>query len=629
MYLNRFILRKRTLNASRVLILGFIFTAAVSLQAQTLGIDVYAGSGTITWTSVKSAGISFAWTKATEGINYIDANIGANESNGKAAGVYMGAYDFAHPEKNAPDTEAVYFWNVASNYIKADGKTIMPMLDYETFPGPVVGAANYPDWANQWCQDVQALAAASGVSVTPVIYISACNTSELSSLDNWTIPWIANYNGDGPSSGNPWIASCTPNEIWGSGVWAIWQYTSSASISGVTGNCDEDVFNGTVAQMTNTLLVGQIQLTTRLTNITVVAGNTAIFNVNATASVGSLTYQWRFNQKNISGATANTYTITNAQANNAGAYSVVVTNNAGDDIINTAFLTVVSPLANGINSPLDPPNLVNWWTGDGNGFDIYGTNNLTPAGNLVYTNGEVSQAFRLDGQTTGLPIPGGSEIAPNWTACMWIFHQRSRCTAAALLGDKLYAIKVEQYSNTDEVGISHSGVADYLFSPAYIVPLNTWTHLAFVATSTGVTLYANGVQKGTVSVSNFELPRNYIGADQFPGVTNVLSDFFIGGLDDIQIFNRALSAAEIASIYNAGSSGLVRAPQFTSITTNGNGQMQLNIIGQIAKPITINSSPDLFNWTQMGVISNQFGVTNFVDPDIAEPAKFYRATQAY
>lgn len=612
-------------------IVCLLLLAALSVQSQTLGIDVSGNNSTINWTSVKGANIKYAWAKATEGTSFIDSTFNANISNAKANGIYIGAYDFARPDKNAPESEAMYFWNVASNSIKADGKSFMPMLDYETFTGTFVGASSYADWANQWCLDVQALAAASGVSVTPVIYISACNTPNLSSLDNATIPWIADYNGEGPSSGSPWdVSVCTPNEIWGSGIWVLWQYTSTASISGVTGNCDEDVFNGDSIALTNLLLVGQISLTTRLTNITVVAGNSATFNVAGTSLGNTLTYQWRFNQKNIVGATTNTFTVTNAQESNAGAYSVMITNNTGK-IINTAFLTVLGPLTNGANSPLDPPNLVNWWTGDGNGFDIYGNNNLLPTGNLVYTNnGEVGLAFRLDGQTTGLSVPGGSEIAPNWTACMWIYHQRSKCTAATLLGDKLYALKVEQYSNTDDVGISHSGVADSLFSPAYSVPLNKWTHLAFVGTSTAVTLYTNGVQEGTVSVSGFLLPRQYIGADQFSTITNVLSDYAMGGLDDIQIYSRALSASEIASIFQAGSAGIVRAPQFTGIGTNGNGQIQLNLIGQTGKAIAINSSTNLqSNWTPLGTVVNQFGATNYIDANVSGPIKFYQATQPY
>src|ERR1035438_10043503 len=61
-----------------------------ALAQKPLGIDVssYQGGG-INWTSVKGAGIAFAWTKATEGTGYIDADFTINENNGKAAGVYV------------------------------------------------------------------------------------------------------------------------------------------------------------------------------------------------------------------------------------------------------------------------------------------------------------------------------------------------------------------------------------------------------------------------------------------------------------------------------------------------------------------------------------------------------------
>jgi hypothetical protein len=273
--------------------------------------------------------------------------------------------------------------------------------------------------------------------------------------------------------------------------------------------------------------------------------------------------------------------------------------------------------------------MVNWWAAGASGFDIYGTNNITPKGNLVYTNGEVGTAFRLDGQTTCLPIAGGTEISPNWTLCMWYFHQRSRNPSVCILGDQTYAIKVEQWSNTDEVGISQSGVADYLFSPAYTIPINVWTHLSFVANSSTVTLYTNGVMEGTVSASSFKLPRSYVGADMFSAVSGVFSDFSLGGLDEIQIFTNALSASQILSIYNAGHAGLVRAPQFTAITNVTGSQVQLNLIGQTGKSINLLSSTDLLNWSTLGTVSNPTGATNYTDSATASPQKFYQATQKY
>ena len=70
-------------------------------QANNLfGIDVSSYQGSITWSSVQAAGISFAWAKATEGLGYQDAYFIGNQNDGKAAGVYMGAYHYAHPEAN-------------------------------------------------------------------------------------------------------------------------------------------------------------------------------------------------------------------------------------------------------------------------------------------------------------------------------------------------------------------------------------------------------------------------------------------------------------------------------------------------------------------------------------------------
>jgi concanavalin A-like lectin/glucanase superfamily protein len=236
----------------------------------------------------------------------------------------------------------------------------------------------------------------------------------------------------------------------------------------------------------------------------------------------------------------------------------------------------------------------------------------------------VGLAFRLDGSSAYM-TSGGGEIAPPWTICGWVFHQRGRTPSTSLAGDTTYALKVEQWSNTDEVGISHSGVADYLFSPAYTLPLNTWTHLAIVANSSTVTLYANGVQKGTVSASNFELPRAFFGVDTFASVPD---DYMVGGVDELQIYTYALSASDVASIYNAGSSGLVRAPEFTSITGPTNGQIQLNLVGMTGKTIVIDDSTDLVNWTFAAKAKNPNGATAYTG-SLTNSQNFYRAMAPY
>src|SRR5205807_579030 len=66
-------------------------------MARSLGIDVSRFQNTINWTSVKGSGVTFAWAQATRGAYLINANFTANMSNGKAAGVIMGAYHYAEP----------------------------------------------------------------------------------------------------------------------------------------------------------------------------------------------------------------------------------------------------------------------------------------------------------------------------------------------------------------------------------------------------------------------------------------------------------------------------------------------------------------------------------------------------
>ena len=242
---------------SMALVLAFGADRAMAQRA--LGVDVsnYQGSD-IDWSSVKGSGISFAWALATDGSGFTDGDFAGDMNNGKSAGVFMGAYHFAQPNSDTPSADADYFWSVAGAYIKADGQSLMPMLDMEVFSG-YTGASSYSDWANQWCNDVVSEAAAANVKVKPVIYMSSCDTSYFNSdISSW-IPDIANYNpvddGETAQDGSPWDDSgCTPNEIWGSGVWSVWQYSSSGSVSGISGGVDVDVFNGTEPQLASTML---------------------------------------------------------------------------------------------------------------------------------------------------------------------------------------------------------------------------------------------------------------------------------------------------------------------------------------------------------------------------------------
>ena len=84
-------------------------------------------------------------------------------------------------------------------------------------------------------------------------------------------------------------------------------------------------------------------ITTLTTNVTVVQGQSASFNVSANGTA-PLSFQWYWNGINvITGATNDTFTVTSAFPVNDGNYTVVVTNVVGSVTSLVAVLTVVVP----------------------------------------------------------------------------------------------------------------------------------------------------------------------------------------------------------------------------------------------------------------------------------------------
>ncbi len=92
-------------------------------------------------------------------------------------------------------------------------------------------------------------------------------------------------------------------------------------------------------------------ITTQPTSRTVNAGANTTFSVIATNNEQS--YQWRLNGANISSATTTAFTVNNAQAADAGSYTVVVGNGAGVTVSSVATLGVAPVI---MTNPLNRTN---------------------------------------------------------------------------------------------------------------------------------------------------------------------------------------------------------------------------------------------------------------------------------
>ncbi|MGZ4987495.1 MAG: LamG-like jellyroll fold domain-containing protein, partial [Limisphaerales bacterium] len=433
---------------------------------------------------------------------------------------------------------------------------------------------------------------------------------------------IADYNGEAAQTGTPW-STCTSCERWGTGTgaWNFWQYSSTGGITGYANNIDKDVFNGTATTLRSTQVIGGggPQITNQPDSVVVPLGTNVSFAVGSTGT--SLKYQWRFNTTNIASATTSAYSIASVQATNAGNYSVIVSNSTGSSTSAYAYLSVSLPPTNAPGSILAPTGLVNWWDGQADTTDSVGTANETPYGNFYYAAGRPGLGFHFDGTSTYL-TNGAASLAVPWTLVFWVNRQNAPGTSAAFLSDGTYSFKLEQYNGTRQLGITKFGVADYTFG--YVVPANIWTHVALVGTSTGTSLYVNGLLQTSLTNSQ-PLPRKYMGVSYVTS-GGVITDYMLGTIDEMITFNRALSTAEITAVYNAGTAGLIRAPEFTSVSILGNN-VTLDMHGLTGKQFGVYRTADLTNWTTLGHFTSTTGTLQLSDSTTTSPQNFYKLTQ--
>ncbi len=600
-----------------------------ALAQRPLGTDVSGYQPSINWTTVKNAGVVFAFAKATEGTGYTSPEFTSQMAGAKGVGIYVGAYHFSRPDlhpnitgTDSADSEANYYWSKVSPYVKYGGAYLVPMLDWEAPNATVANGfttTQMSQWLNRWCTTVSNNAYAAGVIVRPVVYTGTWYSTPSSTypgLNTTVTNWLNIISGY-PANPNPQTGA-PGNGSYPWPTWNIWQYADTNWSGG-----DSDVFNGTLAKFIQTFVIGGTNapaITANPTNFVGGPGSNVMFTVKATGQT-PLTYRWYFNGSLIPGASTSSYPVPNAQMPNAGGYSVTVSNSYGAVPANTAFLSVISQLTNGVGAAAIPTGLVDWWPGEGNARDIFGAYHGTPQNGFSYASGKEGLAYHFNGTTSYVTNPAPTLAAP-WTVSMWVYRQNAPGTAAALMSDGTYSLKLEQYNGTRQVGITQLGVGDYVYN--YTVPVNTWVHLAFVNNGSQTLLYANGVSQGGIAA--VPLPRSYIGAT-YVGSNGKFVDFMLGSLDELMVFNRVLSPSEISAIAAAGSVGFVRAPMFTSLATVSESQFQLSLRGITGKSFSIYKSLDLDTWTKLGTISNPSGNIQYTDPTATNGIGFYRLTQ--
>jgi hypothetical protein len=209
-----------------------------------------------------------------------------------------------------------------------------------------------------------------------------------------------------------------------------------------------------------------------------------------------------------------------------------------------------------------PPNMVAWFPGDGNAHDISpGSNNGFVGSQTAFSAGKVAQAFQFNGNSLSqISVPDSPSLHPTnaLTVDAWINPATGNNGFPSIIfkgnigtfAQQPYGLFFNTSNNTVSLRIGNETTVDGLSSSAAI-PLNAYTHIAFTYDGATIRIYINGALDNSKSTTIGTLNQT----ETNPLIIGSFFDNFIGAVDEVEIFNRALSQTEIQAIVTADSAG--------------------------------------------------------------------------
>jgi lysozyme len=192
----------------------------------------------------------FSFVGVSEGTTSSDPLFEEHLRKLRSDGVLPGAYHFARPSSariNGPQYgqplgEAQNFakqWELAMGIA---GKMLPPVLDMED-EKERLSSKDLIDWTLEWCEHCKTLTGREPIIYTYFSFIYTQLKGYVDELTKYHL-WLADYRGTPPHA--------VPREIpnW---AWLFWQFTGSGAVSGISGQCDRNVFRGTRTQLESLL----------------------------------------------------------------------------------------------------------------------------------------------------------------------------------------------------------------------------------------------------------------------------------------------------------------------------------------------------------------------------------------
>ena len=201
-----------------------------------------------------------------------------------------------------------------------------------------------------------------------------------------------------------------------------------------------------------------------------------------------------------------------------------------------------------------PSGLVGWWKAEANTLDQVAGNNGTLVGNTTYGPGRVGQAFVFDGSGDGVTLANTANLQlQNLTIEAWVQRSSTNRVSFDFNGGELFGYGYGGYvlglKDDGHLFLSRVGISEVLGQSITDLAFH---HIAVTKNGTNVVFYLDGAASaGSLFTDTF----TFSSAPAIGVRSDTLQNSFLGLVDEVSVYNRALSLGEIAAIYNAGSLG--------------------------------------------------------------------------
>ncbi|MCX7928057.1 MAG: Ig-like domain-containing protein, partial [Patescibacteria group bacterium] len=152
------------------------------------------------------------------------------------------------------------------------------------------------------------------------------------------------------------------------------------------------------------------------------------------------------------------------------------------------------------------------------------------------------------------------------------------------------------YLNNGQISF-YDGINERAFGNA--ISTNTWHHVAIVSTGSQIRAYLNGNQVGNTVTANLSSYSGNLHLGAWP-YNNSFTDFLSGTLDDVRIYNLALTQTEIQSAMNSAI-GQTQAPTNLAPTTQN---QTVNAIKNNTTVFTLNATDNENNPLTYHIVTN-------------------------